>query len=268
MAMGTFSLPWKYLFAVSDDMVIRTLGSQSTSSLHSQCSSPSSPGRPARMFTTRSRSSNSKRWGTSASLSLGPISGSSLIRENVRSMTSRNCWGESKGVDIAANRPASLALRDLEPLLAARDGLAAGHGVAQRRELARQALQPLLDGLQALADAGLAAEPRHALVEAIDAVLDALEALRDGPDPTRQALDVGRRRDVEGAHRDLLGLGRLLAGVEGAGDRPVDERVLEQVLGELAEGVLALAGQTAAQAVVGGLGHGAPSVAWRSAAPR
>ena len=36
IATATFSLPWKYLLAVSEDIVIRTLGSQSTSSDHSQ----------------------------------------------------------------------------------------------------------------------------------------------------------------------------------------------------------------------------------------
>src|SRR5437764_5176273 len=42
------------------------------------------------MFTTSSRSVNSKRWGVSAARSRGPMSGSSLIRPKVRSMTSRN----------------------------------------------------------------------------------------------------------------------------------------------------------------------------------
>src|SRR3712207_8036547 len=35
-------------------------------------------------------------------------------------------------------------------------------------------------------------------------VLDALHALRDRPQPARDALDVGRRGDVERAHRGLL----------------------------------------------------------------
>ena len=45
IAIATFSLPWKYLLAVSEDIVIRTFGSQSTSSVHSQCRLPSSPSR-------------------------------------------------------------------------------------------------------------------------------------------------------------------------------------------------------------------------------
>ena len=79
--------------AVSELIVILTLGSQSMSSDHSQARF-GSPAPPARMLTTRSRSVNSNRCGVSASRSLGPISGSSLISANVRSMTSRNSLGE------------------------------------------------------------------------------------------------------------------------------------------------------------------------------
>src|SRR3954467_9753680 len=82
-------------------MVIRTRGSQSTSSLHSQCRLPSSPGSAARMFTTMSRSVNSKRWGTSASRSLGPMSGSSSIIEKIWSMTARNSSRDSNSAPIA-----------------------------------------------------------------------------------------------------------------------------------------------------------------------
>src|SRR6516165_8588900 len=57
------------------------------------------------MFITRSTSSNSNRWGTSASRSLGPISGSSLIIVKIRSITSRNCFGDWNGLAIAAAPP-------------------------------------------------------------------------------------------------------------------------------------------------------------------
>src|SRR5262245_14665915 len=57
------------------------------------------------MFITRSTSSNSNRWGTSASRSLGPISGSSLIIVKTRSITSRNCLGDWNGLAIAAAPP-------------------------------------------------------------------------------------------------------------------------------------------------------------------
>ena len=53
-----------------------------------------------------------------------------------------------------------------------------------------------------------ALERREALVEAVDAVLDALQALGDRPHAPREALDVGRRRDVQRAEGDLLGLRR------------------------------------------------------------
>jgi hypothetical protein len=68
----------------------------------------------------------------------------------------------------------------------------------------------------------------------------------------RQPLDVGRGRDVEGRERRLLGRGRLVARLERAGDRTAHERVGEQVLGQPAEGVLALLGEPLAQPV--GLG--------------
>ena len=43
IAIATFSLPWKYLLAVSEDIAIFTRGSQSTSSVHSQWRLPPSP---------------------------------------------------------------------------------------------------------------------------------------------------------------------------------------------------------------------------------
>src|SRR5215211_4041714 len=82
-------------------MVILTFGSQSTSSDHSQCRFPSSPPSDARMLTTRSTSGNSNRCGTSASRSLGPMSGSSLIVVKIQSMTVRNSLGEEKSSAMA-----------------------------------------------------------------------------------------------------------------------------------------------------------------------
>ena len=94
-----------------------------------------------------------------------------------------------------------------------------------------------------------ALERLEPLVEPVDAVLDPLEPLRDRPQAPGQALDVGGGRDVERAHRGLLRLDGALAGAEGARDRGVDERVLEQVLGELAHRVLARARELVAQAL-------------------
>src|SRR3954465_11316671 len=81
---------------------MRTFGSQSTSSVHSQCRLPSSAAAAARMLTTMSTSVNSKRCGTSASRSFGPMSGSSSIIANTRSMTSRNSCGERNSADTGA----------------------------------------------------------------------------------------------------------------------------------------------------------------------
>src|SRR6478609_8545845 len=93
IAMATFSLPWKYLLAMSEFISIFTSGSQSTSSVHSQTRLlPSLLSSAAVMFTTRSRSGNSKRCGVSASRSFGPMSGSVLIISKTRSMTSRNSF--------------------------------------------------------------------------------------------------------------------------------------------------------------------------------
>ena len=72
------------------------------------------------MLTTRSRSVNSNRCGVSASRSLGPMSGSSLISANVRSMTSRNSVSElnaairRRSVGAAPSTPAQ-ARRPLWP---------------------------------------------------------------------------------------------------------------------------------------------------------
>ena len=89
--------------AVSELMAIFTLGSQETSSDHSHFRLGSSL-EPARMLTTSSRSGNSNRWGVSASRRRGPISGSSLIRLNVRSITSTNSSTDLKTL-IEASRP-------------------------------------------------------------------------------------------------------------------------------------------------------------------
>src|SRR3954464_3414521 len=50
------------------------------------------------MLTTWSRSGKTNRCGVSASRSFGPMSGSVLMSSNARSMTSRNSFGDSKGL--------------------------------------------------------------------------------------------------------------------------------------------------------------------------
>lgn len=92
-----------------------------------------------------------------------------------------------------------------------------------------------LDRAEPRLDAGV----REPLVEPVDAVLDRFEALRDRAQPAGQALDVGSGRDVQRAHRSLLCLYGALACFERAGDRPRDEGIVHQVLGDLADRVLA-----------------------------
>src|SRR3954465_14033964 len=60
------------------------------------------------MFTTRSRSGNSKRCGVSASRNLGPMSSSVLMIVNTLSMTSRNSSAEWKGVMRGNLAPAAV----------------------------------------------------------------------------------------------------------------------------------------------------------------
>ena len=147
-------------------------------------------------------------------------------------------------------------LVDREALLLARRRRRPGvERRGERAELGAELGEVVLDRAEALlgtAERRLV-ERLEALVEAIDAVLDALEPLRDRPQPPGQALDVGRGRDVQRAHRRLLRLHGPLAGAEGARDRGVDDRVLEQVLRELADRVLARARELVADALA--VGH-------------
>src|SRR5262245_61924316 len=57
------------------------------------------------MFTTTSKSLNSKRCGVSASRRLGPISGSASISENTLSMTSRSSFADSNEAPMAQESP-------------------------------------------------------------------------------------------------------------------------------------------------------------------
>src|SRR5688500_15460795 len=61
------------------------------------------------MFTTRSTSVNSNRCGTSASRSLGPMSGSSLIIEKTWSMTVRNSLSDRNSTAIVQEPCAGFA---------------------------------------------------------------------------------------------------------------------------------------------------------------
>jgi hypothetical protein len=88
----------------------------------------------------------------------------------------------------------------------------------------------------------------EAVLEAVDRLLDALQARGHRSQPPREAVDVGRRGEIERAHRGLLRVDGLLARGEGARDRGVDQRVLEQVRGQLAERLLPLPREPVPQA--------------------
>ena len=119
--------------------------------------------------------------------------------------------------DRRAGRTPSGLLADPEALLLARDRLGFGRqGLAQRRQLRSDGLQPLLDRAQALVEPGRRGRLGETLVEPVHAVLDSLQALGHRPQPAGEALEVGRRGKVEGAHGDLLGLRGLLTSIESA----------------------------------------------------
>ena len=122
-------------------------------------------------------------------------------------------------------RLARRGVRDRQALLRPRRQLVAGSdGLAQaarsrasssRRASSRSASSAISPR------PGLPARGRDPVVEPVERVLDPLEALRDRPQPPGEPLDVGRRRDPEGAHRGLLGLDGLLARLERARERGV-----------------------------------------------
>ena len=129
------------------------------------------------------------------------------------------------------------------------------HGLAQRGEVAGDLVQPLPRCPRGPCGAGAAAAAARPVLEPVEGVLDALEALGDRAQPPRQPLDVGGRRDVQRAHRRLLRLHGLLAGLEGAGQRPVHHRVRDQLLGDLAERLLALAREAVDERLFALVGH-------------
>ena len=96
---------------------------------------------------------------------------------------------------------------------------------------------------------------REARVEPVHGVLDSLEPLRDRAQAPGEPLDVGGRRDSQGAHRHLLRLHRLLARLEGAAERSRQHRVARQLLCDLAQGLLALARDALAEPLVAALVH-------------
>ena len=89
--------------------------------------------------------------------------------------------------------------------------------------------------------------------EPVELVLDVFEALREGAQPPFQPFDVARRGQIEGRHRRLLGLHRLLAGAEGRGEGVLEHVAVEERLRELGDRLLAASPQALLVVVL--LGH-------------
>ena len=155
------------------------------------------------------------------------------------------------------------ALRRGESLTVRRSCAAArarsrSHRLAQGGEVTGDLVQPLLDALGGLRRrrGGHGGGP---VLDPVESVLDALEPLRDRAQPARQSLDVRGRRDVQRAHGRLLRLDGLLPRLERARERAVHHGVGDQLLGEPAEGVLALAREAVDERLLGLVGHGGES---------
>ncbi len=103
---------------------------------------------------------------------------------------------------------------------------------------------------QALLDALRGARALDERLEAVEPVLDSLEPLRDAPHPAREPFQIGRGGQVQGPHRSFLGTHRALAGLKCGRQRPADHLVLQQLLGELADRLFALAGHSDSEALL------------------
>src|SRR4051812_48249242 len=161
--------------------------------------------------------------------------------------------GSTRSVWSSAGRRSrrSLGLRDRQALLRPRRRLIAGRDSGpEGGDVAGDLFQA-----RVLGRGEPVAHLRKPLVEPVDGVLDALEPLRDGPQAPSQALDVGRRRDPERAHRRLLGLRGLLARLERALEGAHDQRTAGQLLGDAAQCLLALAGEAVADTLVVVVAH-------------
>ena len=216
---------WRAAGAVAVEMEAATLfaiaarhGSPRPASAWSPTSSPRASGSatrrcsPPRRRWAASRSPRSSTAGGDAARSRGlaalrrALRGPSppLLRLGLRlggaaSTSRRSCsrWTSAGRASIASDTwPTSLTSLESWPSIAATRSASPG------RRLAR--------GLQA------GGELVDAVLQAVERLLDALEARADGAQAPGQAVDVGRRRQVERAHRGLLRGRGLLA----RGERP------------------------------------------------
>ena len=86
------------------------------------------------------------------------------------------------------------------------------------------------------------------LLHPVEQVLDRLEPLRQRAEPSRDPFHVRRGGNAERTHRGLLRVGGLLTSLERTLKRSRDHGIPEQILGQLAEGLLALLRKSIAQA--------------------
>ena len=142
---------------------------------------------------------------------------------------SRRRWSP-KPTSAGRSRRRSLALGDARwATLAARSAAGAPSAEAEPLGVARSR-----------------AWARELVGELVDAVLERLEPARQRAQPLLEPLDVAAGGDVERAHRGALRRSGPLAGAQGPGERRIEERILDQRLGQLAHGFLAASADSAA----------------------
>ena len=200
------------------------------------------------MFTTRSKSSNSKRCGTSASRSAGPISGSSLIIVKISSITVRNSLAESNSgsaIRTASRRavggreagllvagatwrrassrrrgvPCGVVPEDFAAACARPSCARAGLRAPRRRRLRRRGLAAASWPRAASPSRRRALERRDAAAERLDLLLDVLEHVELVDHLAQAAGGAGDLVD-EVLRAGARGLGAFGSGVE----RPLDRR--------------------------------------------
>src|SRR6185437_8691488 len=171
-------------------------------------------------------------------------------RGSIRTSCSRwaSSWGASARPRWSASAP---LLADGQALLGARHGFAGrGHSVAKRGDVAGDLVEPALDRLVRGPVPEPLVERAQPLLEPVDRVLDPLETLGHRAKPPRDPLHIGGGGDAERPHGGLLGVGRLLARIQGTRERGADHRVRYQLLDDLRECLLTLPRQTVLEALV------------------
>ena len=130
------------------------------------------------------------------------------------------------------------------------EAAASGLRSSSVRERGLEPRECLLDRDQTFVQRAPRSELLDPQVEPVEAVLNRLEPLGDAPQPSRQPLEIAGRGQVQRAHRDLLGAGGALAGLECGRQRLAHDGILEHSLRDPADRFLALARDPIAEAFV------------------